>query len=603
MTPLLLVPVVLVASALATPRFDASSSGVSFTGAETWTQDGGTRLWSVVERQIDPEESLFRAEAFSAALEWPANADWAPWIDDCFGTRRPHSSSFLLHVGLHEREGAGEGTPILFVPGAADNGSRAFVTLAAHMDALGRPVYALTFAHPHGDLLMQAEVVADAIARIRARTGAAEVDVVGHSKGAIAAAIYASNHAAAAWGSSAYDRVGTRYRGDVRRLVLVAPPLGGLDTVYRWPSTSLGALVSDAALWPSAWQCYYPYGTASGFYSALGAQDLLPEDGDLFPGQRQLTLPQAHPLPGSLPWLGARALQQDWWTTWYGGLGYVSWSEGIDAAVDGSGDLLGWLEANGVDPDVEITLLAGNNPLLPTGGEALASSLFGETWAEVATGGVDAWAALLALVVGEGLASFGFSQDELQGLASGDLVLGEITGPSDGLVFLDSAQKTTTLTGRGARVGRSATLDLSHLDLLYASPVTGALMEAEAAADPVEYAWMGALGRRYATEDSIGWIEAALAEEAAEGEDDAGGEIEDDGTVTLGARQPGDPDEEALRGQRSFGDLGISCATLPGRTPTPLGPILAGLAFLAAMLRRIRESNNEGSLSRNKVQA
>ena len=57
------------------------------------------------------------------------------------------------------------GTPILFVPGAADNGSRGFITMAWHQDLIGRPVYALTFAHPHGDAFEQAELIADAIAR------------------------------------------------------------------------------------------------------------------------------------------------------------------------------------------------------------------------------------------------------------------------------------------------------------------------------------------------------------------------------------------------------------------------------------------------------
>ena len=65
------------------------------------------------------------------------------------------------------RETIATGTPILFVPGAGDNASRGFITMATHMDELNRPVYALTFAHPHGDVFMQAELVANAIARIK----------------------------------------------------------------------------------------------------------------------------------------------------------------------------------------------------------------------------------------------------------------------------------------------------------------------------------------------------------------------------------------------------------------------------------------------------
>ncbi len=506
----------LVSVAFGTVDYDPTVPEARFTGEEVYTQDGSTQLWSAIERHRDSSSALFAQEQFSWALAWPEQADWAPWIATCFGTAQPDSGSFLLH--LAPSESTASGTPILLVPGAGDNGSRAFLTLAHHMDELGRPVYALTFAHPHGDLFMQAEVVADAIARIRHRTGAAQVDVVGHSKGGIAAAMYAANHDDASWGDPDFEALGTRYRGDVRRLVLVASPLDGLDTPYRWPIMNLASLDSQAAVAPSSWSVYYPMGTTvPAVYTDLREQDLLPDDGDLFPGQRQLLREQGHALPGSMAWLGTYALQPDWWTTYHGGWGYQSWSEGLAYAAEASAapdgrDLLGQLQDAGVDPDVQLHLLAGSNPLVVTGWEAWWATWFDQVWLDLGSSGTDLWAAIAAQAVGDGLLPAGFSESDLQGLAAGKLVLGEISGPSDGLLFTDSALHRATLTGRGAVIAAEHTADLGHLDLLYASPVTGQLMVDEADSAPVESGWMRSLGERYATEDSIGWIEAALAD-------------------------------------------------------------------------------------------
>ncbi len=561
--------------ALGTVGYDPAVPEARFDGEEVFTQDGSVRLWSAIERHRDPDAVLFAQEEFSWALSWPEEADWAPWIRDCFGTAQPHSGSFLLHLGPHE--GSAEGTPILFVPGAGDNGSRAFVTLAHHLDGLGRPVYALTFAHPHGDLGMQAEVVADAIARIRHRTGAARVDVVGHSKGGIAAAIYASNHTEASWGDAEYDALGTRYRGDVRRLVLVAAPLGGLDTPYRWPVMNYASLDAEGAVAPSSWSFHYPWGVGfPAVYTDLRSQDLLPEDGDRFPGQRQLLRSQGHPLPGSIAWLGGYALQPDWWTTYHGGWGAQSWSEGIDSAVDAAAGadgrpLLSQLRDAGVDPGVEIHLLAGDNPLVVTGWEPWWATWFEQVWLDLGTASADTWAAITAAAVGEGLVPAGLTESDLQGLAAGKLVLGEISGPSDGLLFTDSALQSATVTGRGARVARVHTADLGHLDLLYASPATGASMVDEAQANPLESGWMSSLGERYAAEDSVGWITASLTEDLGAGDTGDTGLPLGDTDSPGDTGSPDDADEER--------EPACGCVATPA--VFPLFPTLLALAALA----------------------
>lgn len=494
----------------ATSAFDPTDPVAVFTGDETWTQSGDLKLWSSIQRWADPNP-LFVQESFNDALEWQ-DADYSPWIATAFGKARPHSGTFLLHAG--PTEPVATGTPILMIPGAGDNGSRGFITLATHFDREARPVYAITFAHPHGDVLRQAEIVADAIAVIKERTGAAQVDLVAHSKGGLAAAVYLSNTAQADWGRPDYEQHGTPYRGDVRRAVFIASPLGGIDTAYRWSSSNLFAIDEDLALAPSAWKAWYPSGTAVwALKDDLTAQDFLPGGaGDLFPGQRQLLRRQPYDLPGSQSWMMGYALQTDWYTTYEGGLGFFSDSDGIDAAIAAGDQLLDRLEVLGADPAVELFLLAGSLPVMPNGDDTLAAS-FAEA------GSVSSWAELVSRANAHGV-PFSMSSDELQGLADGQIVLGEISGPSDGLVFVSSATHAEALTARGAVVVDTRVAELSHLDLLYASPVTGGLLS-DAGELAAEDAWMKSWGDRYTEADTIGWVDDALADAPVEdpGED------------------------------------------------------------------------------------
>ena len=553
-----------IAAALATPDFSGEPLA-TYTGEETHLQDGSVQLWGQIELHDDGDRLLFSQEDFNASLEWPQESDWAPWIHSMFGTGTPPSSSFLLHSGTLEP--ISEGTPILFVPGAGDNGSRGFIVMASRMNQAQRPVFVVTFAHPHGDLFMQAEVVADAIERIKQRRGVDEVDVVGHSKGAIAAAIYASHHADAEWPSSAYEQVGTEYRRDIRRFVAIGAPLGGIDTAYRWPAQNWLSLDAEDAFSPSSWGTWYPYTTANLVVTEdLSEQDHLSGGGDLFPGHRQLLRRQDHDLPGE-SWLGAYSVQQDWYTTYEGGFGYVSHSEGIDAAIADGGHLLDALEANGVDPEVELYVLAGENPLLHNGAEYQWIAAMGEAWVDYATAGVDLWAELLAQAT-EQAGVTDLDADEVRGLAQGKLVLGEISGPSDGLVFVSSATHTDTLTARGAEVAEVRVVDLAHLDLLYASEITGEILISTGEADPTEDGWMRAVGQRYVEADTLGWVETVLADPV---EVDTGDPIEDTGLVEDG---PGNPDGSGRLARNCDG-----CATGPGAL---------GVAWLALLLLRRR---------------
>jgi hypothetical protein len=539
--------------AWATPGFDPNTPDAVFDGEETYTIDGELRIWSRIERLADPDTRLLVQEDFGEGITWPSEAAWAPWIAQCFGTGTPSSDLALLHVG--PRFPAVAGTPILFVPGAGDNASRGFVTMATRMDNRARPVFALTFAHPHGDVLKQAELVADAIARVKVLTGAAQIDVVSHSKGGLATAAYLSNHEGARWPDADYAAVGTKYRNDVRKAIFIATPLGGIDTTYRWPGGNYAALDADTAVSPSSWQTYYPYTTANIFVTTdLRAQDFLSDDGDLFPGHRQLLRRwrDTYPLPGETPDLGLYALQQDWLTTYEGGTGFYSYSEGIDAAIDESGDLIGHIATNGVDPDVELFLLAGTNPIMPNGSDDYVAAAYGSALADLISGAESVYAEFIASMVESTWATFLVSDSELQGLLAGDLLFGELSGPSDGLVFVDSALMAETLTGRGARVTLAETRDLSHLDLLYASPITGGLLQDAAAEDPTNNGWMEGVGARYIAEDSLGWVEAALADPG--GSDGGDGGTGDGGTGD-GATDGGSTDGGSTDGGSADGGV------------------------------------------------
>ncbi|MEZ4318664.1 MAG: hypothetical protein R3F61_14215 [Myxococcota bacterium] len=489
------------APAWATSDFDPTAPEAVFTGDEVKTHDGNDALWSRIDRYGDPDRELFHAEEFNAIFEW-RDSEFTPHMQTLFGTSTPHSSQFLLHYGLHEETSSG--TPILLVHGAGDNASRPWFGMRRELEDLGRPVYAITFAHPHGEMLMQAEAVANAIAVIKARTGASEVDLVAHSKGGLAVVAYTSNTAGTSWGDAGYEAVGTPYRGDVRRMVLAGVPLDGIDTAYRWPASNFFGLDTDAAVAPVSWTAYYPFGAGTWWVEQdLEGQDFLPENGDPFPGQRQLLKRQPHTLPGAQPFLGGYALQTDWWTTYEGGFGFYSHSYGIDAAIEAGGDFVDVLASKGVDPEVEIFILAGKNPLMPNGEES-----YKEVWDGIAS--KSQWG-LLIDSINTWVTEITTDDAELQGLADGQLVLGEVSGPSDGVLFLSSATATQNVDARGAQVVETRVVDISHTELLLASDEMGWFMYGLAGDDPAN-AWMIARGNRYLAANTTAWVAEKLAD-------------------------------------------------------------------------------------------
>jgi len=139
-------------------------------------------------------------------------------IVDAFGSATPHSSSVLLQYA-GDPEQKTQSTPVLLVHGSKVDGEFFHHSgLIQAMKRQGMQVFTCTFAHNHDNNFVQAQQVGNALARIRELTGARQVDVVGHSKGCIAATVYATPEFREDWMSD--------YQGDVRKLLLVGGPNG-----------------------------------------------------------------------------------------------------------------------------------------------------------------------------------------------------------------------------------------------------------------------------------------------------------------------------------------------------------------------------------------
>jgi len=315
-----------------------------------------------------------------------------------FGTDEPSSRDVLLHY--YRGWNRSKGTPVLLVHGTLLDATSSWVKphgavgLAPVLAEEGWRVFAVTFAHRHGDNLLWAEQVANAIARIREVTGASQVDVVAHSKGAVAVRALASG-VKLGWASS--------YQGDIRRMVLIGAPNRGLDATFRHAILNYGLYPEKShPLFnvPMAWMRILFMGR----WIDTSAQTLLRGYGDYFPGQAQMLARWDEVYPLS-------RMEQDWYSTYHGGQGFVSYSPGIDRAIADGGYFMERLRAHPLDSGVQLAVLAGDRPDLPG-------------------------------------------------------IHNEHTGPSDGVVFVASATATDDLTRGGARLVAKHVLSRNHMDLI-----------------------------------------------------------------------------------------------------------------------------------------
>jgi triacylglycerol lipase len=255
-------------------------------------------------------------------------------IVDSFGSATPHSSSVLLQYA-GDPEQKTQATPVLLVHGSKVDGEFFFHSgLTQAMKRQGMQVFSCTFAHNHDDNFVQAQQIGNALARIREITGSPQVDVVGHSKGCVAATVYATPEFRQDWMSD--------YQGDVRKLLLVGGPNGGLDYFHRHPITDFGA-----NNWPMTW-------------TKVDGKDCrefnLRSDGH-WPGQAQMVAAWDNKYPVSDDPVAH--------ATYYGGQTDQFEAEGIWMASQEGGNFIEQLNQTPLAKDVQVGLLAGDQATVP----------------------------------------------------------------------------------------------------------------------------------------------------------------------------------------------------------------------------------------------
>jgi len=311
-----------------------------------------SQKWAWTERLFDPDPH------FKQANFGPRGAQRGEEIVAAFGSDQPHSGLALLHYAGPPPAGvARQPHPVVLVHGANKNGhfwwdpheNGSDQGLPQRLRDQGFEVYALSFAHPHDDNFVWAEQLANGIERVRQLTGKDKVDVVAHSKGGAPARAYVSNMR---------EEWMTPYRGDVRKLVLVGAANGGLDTSFRHASSNLALLSSSDSPFlnaPMSWHKtrfmgVIPIDTTDFSYSN--------QTKDYWPGQDQLLARWDSKYPIAY-W------EQDSYTTYNGGCGFVSNAKGIDHYIAQGGHYIQKLNEAKIDPGVQVSLLAGDNPNIP----------------------------------------------------------------------------------------------------------------------------------------------------------------------------------------------------------------------------------------------
>lgn len=321
-----------------------------------------------------------------------------PDIVKAFGTDKPSSTDFCLHDAGEPKELKHQ-TPILLIHGANTTATRSWADpegdgkktgLMQYLKGKGFRVFAITFANKHGDSFIWSSHVGRAIERIKELTKAEKVDTLGHSKGGFTLRLFVSN----------MYKNSNPFKKDVRKAIFVAAPHRGIDYSFRHPIINWGLFEDDdnpVKYAPMSWESML----WKGKWVESTEMSL---SGEYFPGQLQMIgkFDKIHPLS---------TLEQDWYTTYYGGTGFVSKSKGIDYFIEKGGNVIEKMKKSPVDPSVQFANLVGNMPNLPG-------------------------------------------------------ILNEITGASDGVVFVSSTKSSQDMTGLGAKLLEEKVLPLNHLDLV-----------------------------------------------------------------------------------------------------------------------------------------
>lgn len=281
-------------------------------------------------------------------------------IIEAFGrTDKPKTSDFLLHQldALEDKNPDSKSQerkfPILLVHGAMVDANISWADgcyhrdgetgLATRLKKAGYRVFAVTFAHAHGDNDTQAEQVAACIDRIKKLCKCKKVDVIAHSKGTMSARMYCAS-------VRAELKKFTKYQKDVARLILIGGPQKGIDINFAFPNLNY-MIIAENLNAPVVWTTAMVYGVWKKFDKMLFYKPCR-----AFIGQAQM-LARFDKEYGLIDLQG----QYDVETTYQGGKGQVTVSLGIDKAIADGGHLIARLAKAGVDKRIKVALLAGTH--------------------------------------------------------------------------------------------------------------------------------------------------------------------------------------------------------------------------------------------------
>lgn len=298
---------------------------------------------------------------------WPAQHYLPDGRDDqsgqpkaLFGTGEPAGSEFLLYhapgaltnsgptvllvMGANDSVDREYADPALGAPGTCGALSCPATGLMQYLSGRGYRVFAVDFANIQGDNYEWAQTISDALQVMASETGVAAADVVAWSKGAFAARMYVSS-VAPSWGRP--------YQGNVAKLILLGNPNGGLDYTFAHGTEGNPQIYPQCGgslNGPSPSQSYMCFGI-------IYPEPNLSIDSAYFTGQRQMLA----------RWdsvYGVDETQDDWYTTYYGGTGFVSTSNGIQYAIS-HGSLVAAIRQAGIPAAVPTYLLCGGAPTIP----------------------------------------------------------------------------------------------------------------------------------------------------------------------------------------------------------------------------------------------
>lgn len=322
-----------------------------------------------------------------------------PDVVSCFGTELPTSTDVCLHDAGAPVQPTSQ-IPVLLIHGANVNATSNWAVppytqrksgLMQHLKTKGYRVFAVTFANKHGDNFVWVNHIHNAIARIRQITGAPQVDAVAHSKGGFSLRLYTSDVLAP--GMKPYQKT-------VRKALFIGTPHRGLDYTFRHSVVHWALIPEDddpVKYAPVAWTRALIYGT---WRDATRSSFM----GPYFRGQAQMLArwDKTYPINPTNP---------DWYTTYYGGQGFVSESPGIEAVIQAAGNIVEQVRRSPVNANIQVGILAGSSPSIPG-------------------------------------------------------ILNETDGPSDGLALVKSVAAAEDLTAGGARLLDQTVLPLHHIALV-----------------------------------------------------------------------------------------------------------------------------------------